>query len=95
MDAKVLKEMLEQQQGQQGHNVAYFRFPYASTGEHECVTNFTPQMVLFGFMNANSRTFSPWFPQEKIQGMMTLWGTDGVTFQNTFGGSDIVLIVFG
>lgn len=92
MDAKVMKEMLEQQQG---HNVAYFYFPSSSEGKIECVTNFIPQIVLFGAM-AGSKTLSTYVSGDYIEGMSTTWETDRVTFYNTrFANYDLVLIAFG
>lgn len=91
MDAKVMKEILPQQ----GDNVAYFYFPNSVTGKTQCVTGFTPQMVLFGAM-AGSRTLSTWLSGEMINAMSTDWESDRVTFYNTsFEGYNLVLIAFG
>ncbi len=90
MNAKVMKEILPQQ----GDNVAYFYFPSSVAGTTQCVTSFTPQMVLFGAM-AGSRTLSTWLRGERIDSMSTVWESDRVTFYNTFKGYDLVLIAFG
>lgn len=90
MDAKVMKEMPEGL----GHNVAYFYYPQASAGAKECVTNFTPRIVLFS-IKSGSRTQTIWTTGERIESMTTTWETDRVTFFNTYAGHDLVLIAFG